>query len=254
MRLWTTEHLVTWRDLFPHRLRRLCLLGSLVVTLAILCCLVVEAQHQRSTLDTVKMAAQSQHTQTVSKVEAQWINPEPLPFPTVHPEPLSSLRRFKIPDAEFHLASSIPKAWKPVTLRSGEMVRFQNPQQRGEYAVFSAGCFGACEDVERNIAESLMTFVQRDHRLGRDPRVVHWHVHHKAWAEFSLLYRNTKGETWMIGISTRWEKDWLNALRCEYRAPIHFPYEQEEVLHLAWDMWATQFIKLCRQYEVLSWE
>lgn len=205
-------------------------------------------------LEPEPQVGQASSPTTEKKAQTAWLNPEPLPFPHVLPVPLEALQRFQIPDAEFSLAAAIPQNWDQAVLSSGDIVRFQNTEIQKEYVIYSAGCFGACEDLERNIAESLMEFVRRDHRIGKDPRVVHWHIHHKAWAEFSLLYRDSRGDAWMLGVSTRWENAWLNALRCEYRAPIHFPYEREEVLHLAWDTWVSQFIRLCRNYEVLSWE
>lgn len=185
--------------------------------------------------------------------QPEWLIPEPLPFPPFSPHPNAKRERFKIPEAEFDLAIEKPVNWTLIEL-AGDTVRFQSNREINESVTFSAGCFGDCENIEGNIAESLSRKVEQDHHRGRDPRVVHWYVHHKTWVEYSLLYRDRDGDAWMVGTSLKWSSEWLNALKCIYKAPVSFPYESEEVLHLAWDIWAIEFIRYCRKYDILSFE
>jgi len=183
-----------------------------------------------------------------------WFIPEPLPFPVVRDDARLKRRKFELSEAGMGLSVLMPPLWKKESLDAEDQLRFHDPAHRDEYVRYSAGCFGSCDDLEENIAESLIRRAQRDYHKGLDPRVVHWHVHHKTWVEYSLLYRDLQGAAWLVGVSTRWSNKWLYALRCEYRASIQLPYERQEVLHLAWDVWAPQFIRFCRQYEVTSWE
>ena len=125
--------------------------------------------------------------------------------------------------------------------------------ERSTRLTFSAGCFGSCDTIEDNIANALKVYLSDLTRQGRAPRLTHWHVHHSAWVEFSVL-TNEGDTTRLTGVSVRWSPKWLNALRCEMSAPIAFPAESEEVLHLAWDMWAPLFVSRCRELKVLSWE
>ena len=102
--------------------------------------------------------------------------------------------------------------------------------------------------------EVVITHLRTLSRQGVNARVVHWHVHHASWLEYSLLTDNAEGQAQLTGVTLRWEDEWLNALRCEMSAPIELPFEHEEVLHLAWDLWAPLFVSRCRELKVLSWE
>lgn len=188
--------------------------------------------------------------------ELPYLIPRPLPFPEPRPLTGQQAYTFEIPDAEFELRVRAPAGWAARPL-SGEVVRFEparpDAAERNTRLTFSAGCFGSCDTIEDNIANALKMYLNDLTRQGRAPRLTHWHVHHSAWVEFSVL--TSEGEvTRLTGVSVRWSPKWLNALRCELSAPIDFPAESEEVLHLAWDEWAPLFVTRCREYEVLSWE
>lgn len=243
-----------WQDVISITwLRVIYVLGS-VISLAMIALISVDWRSTTASDTTVKVTLSDLPARGVTEPSPpEWLTPEPLPFPS-----MTSLRdgmrsRFKIPAAEFKLAVERPQSWSYLEL-SEDQVRFQNSNSSEEYVSFSAGCFGDCDRVESNIAESLASHVEHDYHRGQDPRVVHWYVHHKTWVEYSLLYRESDGRAWMTGVSVRWSPQWLNALKCTYRAPVNFPYESEQVLHLAWDIWAVEFIRYCRRYEVLSWE
>ena len=247
-----------WRDVIPSEWLKLVYLLASVIAMAVISLL--WRDWTTSALDPVQESDRDQlvrtgDTRRRSEVRAkpEWLIPEPLPFP-----PLTQLTggvksRFKIPAAEFKLSIERPQSWTLLEL-SEEQVRFQEGGKSEEYVAFATGCFGDCDRMEENIADSLAVHVERDHHRGLDPRVVHWYVHNKTWVEYSLLYRESDGRAWMTGVSMRWSPEWLNAIKCTYRAPVLFPYESERVLHLAWDIWAVEFIRYCRQYEVLSWE
>ena len=254
------DQTLTWSNIFSRSWL------SLTCILFILLCLTVIGlffiPHFSLDITSTKskvLSSSSAQSQTSMIDLPEWLIPEPLPFPKV-PDLANPVRkRFKIPEAEFTLALKHPASWQMLAI-AGDTVRFQTRDQgkklnQGqEYLSFSAGCFGDCEKLENNIAESLAQHVERDYHRGLDPRVLHWYVHHKTWVEYSLLYRQSDGTAWMIGSSVRWSPEWLNVLKCTYRAPVNFPYENEKVLHLAWDRWASEFIRYCRNYEVLSWD
>ena len=251
------DHSLTWSNIFSRSWLLLCY--ALFMTICLVLCGLLSLSSPKQ--DSSKLAAnlkESSLGKATKPIELpEWLVPEPLPFPKVAVLPNAVKKRFKIPEAEFTLAIQHPASWELLPI-AGDTVRFQdpqqNPQQGQEYVSFSAGCFGDCEKLETNIAESLAQHVERDYHRGLDPRVLHWYVHHKTWVEYSLLYRQGDGTAWMIGSSLRWSSEWLNVLKCTYRAPVNFPYENEEVLHLAWDNWAGEFIRYCRNYEVLSWD
>jgi hypothetical protein len=248
-----TEPALRWQDVLSRRWSVVIYFIAMIVSVCLLASLGVVSLNpkglQEQTLEAVyKPASGVKETKL-----PEWLIPKPLPFPTVTAHPNAQRESFKIPEAEFNLAIKKPKTWTFMAL-AGDTIRFQDVTHNDEYVSFSAGCFGDCETIESNIAESLSSHVQRDHHRGLDPRVVHWYVHHKTWVEYSVLHRETDGTAWMIGISLKWSPKWLNALKCVYRAPVVFPYESEEVLHLAWDIWAVEFIRFCRNYEVISWD
>ena len=247
------EPALRWQNIFSRRWSLIVYFFSTIVCLTLLASLGVRSLHLDHPKKLTVEVSQVEGIEKEGKKIAEWLIPEPLPFPTVAPLANATTKYFKIPEAEFKLAIQKPKAWSFMAL-AGDTVRFQDSSHNDEYISFSAGCFGDCETIEVNIAESLANHVQRDHHRGLDPRVVHWYVHHKTWVEYSLLYRESDGTAWMIGTSVKWSPEWLNALKCVYRAPVIFPYESEEVLHLAWDIWAVEFIRFCRNYEVVSWD
>ena len=250
------DHILTWSNIFSRSWLSLTCILSMVLSLTV-CALFAVPPASRST-ELADPSLKTQITSQSASIELpEWLTPEPLPFPQVSQLPNTIKKRFKIPEAEFTLALQHPSSWQMIPI-AGDTVRFQDaqqdPSQGQEYLSFSAGCFGDCENLESNIAESLGRHVERDYRRGLDPRVLHWYVHHKTWVEYSVLYRQSDGTAWMTGSSLRWSPEWLNVLKCTYRAPVNFPYENEEVLHLAWDHWASEFIRYCRNYEVLSWD
>ena len=247
------EPALRWQNIFSKRWSSIVYFFLTIVCLTLLACLGVRSLNVLNQKVLVVEVNQIERIEKEVKKVADWLIPEPLPFPTVTALTNATKKSFKIPEAEFKLAIQKPKPWSFMAL-TGDTVRFQDLSHNDEYVSFSAGCFGDCETIEANIAESLSNHVQRDHHRGLDPRVVHWYVHHKTWVEYSLLHRENDGTAWMIGISVKWSPEWLNALKCVYRAPVIFPYESEEVLHLAWDIWAVEFIRFCRNYEVVSWD
>ena len=121
-------------------------------------------------------------------------------------------------------------------------------------SITSSGCFGSCESLEDNIAESMTRRVQRDYRAGLDPHVIYWRVHHQTWNEYALLYRDSAKRIWLVGISTQWSRKWLYPVRCEYRQAIRLERMDQASLQRAWERWAPSFTKLCRDYQVTSWE
>ena len=243
-----------WRDIIPsHWLKLIYLLGTLIALSLISLIWTDWRSHDQDNELESHSLSKSIDTVGVDRQRPDWLIPEPLPFPSMTPLANGVKSRFKIPAAEFQLSIEHPDSWSLLEL-SEEQVRFQAEGEGDEYAAFATGCFGDCDRMEENIAESLAAHVERDHHRGLDPRVVHWYVHNKTWVEYSLLYRKSDGRAWMTGISFRWTSEWLNAIKCTYQAPVLFPYESERVLHLAWDIWAVEFIRYCRQYEVLSWE
>jgi len=234
----------------------------LVLTLGVLCAAVagvvlVERAGRTAEEEAARVASTARRVERAARpAEAPYLIPRPLPFPA--PRALGGQRdyTFEIPDAEFKLRVRAPAGWAARPL-SGEVVRFEPARppadERSTRLTFSAGCFGDCDAIEDNIANALKVYLHDLTRQGRAPRLTHWHVHHSAWVEFSVL--TAEGDvTRLTGVSVRWSPRWLNALRCELSAPIDFPAESEEVLHLAWDQWAPLFVTRCRDYEVLSWE
>ena len=185
-----------------------------------------------------------------------FVIPSPLPFPELRALDDQRSYSFRIPNAEFSLQVSAPRewAWRALT---GDVVRFapESPSspEPGSVLTFSSGCFGSCDDLSDNISSSLQQHIQALTRQGMTPRVTHWHVHHRGWVEYSLLTDSPEGQATLTGVSMRWEEEWLNALRCEMSAPIDYPLESEELLHLAWNQWAPLFLARCRDYKVLSW-
>jgi hypothetical protein len=233
-----------------------------LVTLSLICVIGVSAALVDRALrgdeeEAARAAATARRVERAARPsEVSYLIPRPLPFP--EPAPIQGQRAytFSIPDAEFELRVKAPVGWAARPL-SGEVVRFEparsSAQERSTRLTFSAGCFGSCDTIEDNIANALKVYLNDLTRQGRAPRLTHWHVHHRAWVEFSVL--TSEGDTARLtGVSVRWSPEWLNALRCEMSAPIDFPAESEEVLHLAWDLWAPLFVTRCRDYEVISWE
>ena len=252
-----SDKLLRWRDYVTPRLIHVFLLLSSLVSFGVVCVVMSAAEHPPRAQSQVKAEQGHEEVKEVADAPSQelkWFIPEPLPFPVVRDDPKLSRRKFELSEAGINLSALMPPTWERISLNAGDKLRFHDPRDREEYVRYSAGCFGSCDDLEENIANSLTRRAQRDYHKGLDPRVVHWHVHHQTWVEYSLLYRDLEGGAWLVGVSTRWSNQWLYALQCEYRAPIDLPYERQEVLHLAWDVWAPQFIRLCRQYEVTSWE
>ena len=189
------------------------------------------------------------------EVEVPLLIPDGFPFPEVDASAFTSEKShtFRITDAEFTLKVSVPSKWQKFNLGT-EAVRFDSGSRYSGEVTFSTGCFGNCDTLERNIARSLSTHIRKVERQGRIPRVTHWHVHHKTWIEYSFLFRDAQGQAWLNGVTVKWSPQWLNAIRCEYLAPIDLAFENEEVLHFAWDGWAPAFIHYCRDFKVLSWE
>lgn len=239
-----------------HLLTRLARLALPLVAVVTACLIGVEALdvEQQEVLKT-------RTTQEARKTKAQALPPllipEPLPFPAQLSVQDQVPYRFKVPNAEFTLEARAPRLWGWKAL-SGEVVRLapsgpESPEPKSVVTV-STGCFGPCDDLSRNIANALITHLRTLSRQGVNARVVHWHVHHASWLEYSLLTDNAEGQAQLTGVTLRWEDEWLNALRCEMSAPIELPFEHEEVLHLAWDLWAPLFVSRCRELKVLSWE
>ena len=252
-----SDRQMRWGDYITSRLIRVGLIFSSLVSLSVVCIVINAAERPPRApgqVDEAQELSEAEAPADQQTQELKWFIPEPLPFPVVRDDPSLKLKRFELSEAGIGLSVLMPPTWKKISLDAEDQLRFHDPSTRDEYVKYSAGCFGSCDTLEENIAESLTRRAQRDYHKGLDPRVVHWHVHHKTWVEYSLLYRDLEGDSWLVGVSTRWSDRWLYALRCEYRAPIELPYERQEVLHLAWDVWAPQFIRFCRQYEVTSWE
>lgn len=182
--------------------------------------------------------------------------PEALPFPLDEELPKQEPYAFRIPNAEFSLEVEAPVSWAWRALTS-DVVRFspKTPMSPEPLSVltFSSGCFGSCDDLSKNISGSLSRHLEALSRQGLTPRVTHWYVHHQGWVEYSFLTDGADGQAVLNGVSMRWEEEWLNALRCEMSAPIDYPIESEELLHLAWKQWIPLFVKRCRMYKVLSW-
>jgi hypothetical protein len=182
--------------------------------------------------------------------------PQPLPLPMRGELPSQERSKFRIPNAEFSLSVQVPEQWEWRALTS-DLVRFTpksplSPEPK-TVLTFSSGCFGSCDDLSKNIASALQRHLHALNRQGITPRVTHWHVHHKGWVEYSILTDSADGQAMLTGVSLRSEEEWLNALRCEMSAPIDYPLESEELLHLAWRQWAPLFVLRCRNYKVLSW-
>lgn len=255
------EYALTWRHIFTPSWSLFVYLFSVILSLTLALLLSYEVQFSKiiqsayiqHVLRTSDTQDESGHTQSKQVTVPEWLIPEPLPFPKLKPLENGTVTQFKIPEAEFTISIEQPNDWSKIIL-AGDTVRFQPQDQMNQHSTFSAGCFGDCDRLEQNIANSLSMHVEQDHDRGLDPRVMHWYVHHKAWVEYSLLYRKDDGSAWLSGSSLRWSEEWLNVIKCTYRAPINFPYENEEVLHLAWDIWAPEFIRYCRNYKVISWD
>lgn len=199
---------------------------------------------------------ESSPSQSIVETLPPFVIPEPFPFPTLQELPKQERYTFRIPNAEFSLEVHAPELWEWKALTS-DLVRFSpnsptSPEPFTRFS-FSSGCFGSCDDLSQNIAESLQRQLQTLNRQGITPRVMHWYVHHKSWVEYSILTDDAEGQALLTGVSIRWEEEWLNALRCEMVAPIDYPLENEEVLHVAWKQWIPLFVKRCRKYKVLSW-
>ena len=185
------------------------------------------------------------------------LTPNQFPFPDSIPLRSHKTVKFAIPDAEFTLSVSIPQKWKKVNIRS-DVVRFGTSNLLEGELKFSNTYLDREPTIEQNIATSLeqQITVEQHHYsyYSQSIHVLHWHIHHKTWVEYSLLYEDEEGQSWMHGVSLRWNPDWLNVIRCQYIAPVHIPQKNTELLHLAWDLWVSQFIQHCRKYEVVSWE
>lgn len=214
-----------------------------------------------SSLSELIKASESSQSSASEKVEAPqapppFVIPQPLPFPTTRELPKQEHYRFRIPNAEFSLEVQAPEQWSWRALTS-DVVRFSPKSalspESSSVLTFSSGCFGSCDDLSQNIAESLQRHLHALNRQGITPRVTHWYVHHKSWVEYSILTDSADGQAMLMGVSMRWEEEWLNALRCEMSAPIDYPLESEELLHLAWKQWSPLFVRRCRKYKVLSW-
>ena len=185
------------------------------------------------------------------------LTPNLFPFPDSIPPRSHKRIKFAIPDAEFTLSVSIPRKWKKVNIRS-DVVRFGTANLLEGELKFSNTYLDREPTIEENIATSLeqQMRVEQQHYsyYSQSIHVLHWHIHHRTWVEYSLLYEDDQGQSWMHGVSLRWNPDWLNVIRCQYIAPVHIPQKNTELLHLAWDLWVSQFIQHCRNYEVVSWE
>ena len=183
------------------------------------------------------------------------IHPNSFPFPEIRPVERGSYKsvKFNIPEAEFTFKIKIPKKWKKLKIRS-DLMRFGTVDRLEGEVFFSNTYFDREPSIEKNIATSLEQHIAERHYYNQSFHVLHWYIHHKTWIEYSFLYEDEHGQSWMYGVSLRWNPSWLNVIHCRYIAPVHLPQKNEEVLHFAWDLWASQFIHYCRNYEVLSWE
>lgn len=246
---------LTWHVVFtPTYLK---LIALFIVLLMLLVPVLLSIDYLQNSPNSGDLLSQH-HLNSIKKKATHKINPHnqllipnPFPFPPLRSHRMVYQRkRFSIPDAEFNIEVAILPQWKK-TLLKGTIIRFHNQNILDGELTFSAECFGRCDQMEKNIQQGLMNALKEFFHQGRIARVVHWHVHHKTWVEFSLLYKDTNGQFWLHGMSLRASKDeWIHGLKCDYRAPIDFSVENEEVLHFAWDEWVPTFIRMCRDYKV----
>lgn len=262
-----------WSDLLSAHLRTIGFLVSSCVVLNLVAVLLSATRQYEQTQSTLKSDAQraqsaQESAQVADHIESEravWI-PQPLMVPKISRDTLTSEKwsreQFELAEAGLKLSVTLPPSWDRLQVEG--QVRFQPPQRRegahttssrrGEYVRYTSECFGSCESLEENIAESMTRRLRRDYRAGLDPRVVHWRVHHQTWTDFSLLYHQPGEGAWLVGVSTRWSTQWLYPVRCEYRAPVKLSSADQESLQEVWIQWAPRFAKLCRGYQVTSWD
>ena len=258
---YTHQTTLKWRDFIPNYLIRYVVICSIFGIFVISALVVVTSAARIEDLERVKALAKAKQVRIAQENEEKSkfkpIVLEPLPFPLMSEDSSRNRstkeRSFKINDAEFTLKVRTSKQWAKVNL-SGEAVRFGSKDRLDGELIYSAGCFGPCDTIEDNIALSLSAELRRYTHQGKIPRVTHWHVHHKTWVEYSILYQDSQGQAWLHGASIRLSNQWINALKCEYTAPIDLSFQNIEILHLAWDPWVIKFIDMCRNYKVVSWE
>ena len=174
------------------------------------------------------------------------IKPNMFPFPDSNPPHSQKKVTFNIPDAEFTLSVKIPTKWKKVNVRS-DMVRFGTSDLLEGELKFSNTYSDREPTIEENIATSLEQHITVRDYYNQSLHVLHWHIHHQTWLEYSFLYEDPQGQSWMHGVSLRWNPEWLNVIKCQYIAPVYLPKKNKEVLHFAWDTWVSQFIHQCRK-------
>ena len=271
---------LSWRDLLSPRLRMIGFLVSAAVILNLIAVAlsVIGERDERRLQRALREARALERGEVEQKVESEedlW-TPSPLTISdrlsAAQPTSRWRVERFELLDAGIKIRMSLPPEWRRVPLRVPDQVRFQplasverkeggvaqgregTQRPRGTYVRYSSGCFGSCESLEDNIAESMTRRVQRDYRAGLDPHVIYWRVHHQTWNEYALLYRDAAKRVWLVGISTQWSRKWLYPVRCEYREAIRLERMDQASLQRAWERWAPSFTKLCREYQVTSWE
>lgn len=251
------KHRLQWKVLLPVWIRNFLRFLLILMILMISTLLGVDALIQKERAEQLARDKEYQRSLLGQKDQdtsnLTILIPKPFPFPSYSRFTEEREETFKIPDAEFTLRISKPILWSKTNL-NGETVQFRGIDRFEGEIIFKTGCFGSCDTLDKNIANSLESKIKRYSHQGKNPRVVHWHVHHKTWVEYSILYYDSEGHPWLHGSSLRWDSSWLNALQCDYRASIDFHSENEDVLHFAWDGWAPFFVHYCRDYKVVSWE
>ena len=283
-----THSVLCWSDLWSTRLRFYCLGFMYLVTLSALSALI--GAHERDLMPRRPPAEPLSRSLIVSELivselptrpDATSSTRDPLshqtppePTPRAHWSDLDSatltlpdrwaeppleltrrfkLRHFKLMRVDAEIKAWLPDHWELIPMRDISVARFQHLERRDEYVIYRAGCLGPCATLEENIAQSLNAQARRDHRRGLDSRVIAWRVHHKTWLEYVTLYHTPEQSAWLVGVSLYADPKRVEALRCEYHAPVVFDADHIKRLRELWMTWRSRFLMQCRYIEIDAW-
>ena len=247
---------LTWNTAISPSLRRWLFFIITLCSLVLVCLLGIESIQREKEGEQLKPSVLSEKLYEVSDQDRSFM-PSVLPMPSFRDtEGKRRIERFRIPDADFALQAfevsvTIPEAWRKERINAESTLFFGTDRFAGELS-YIAGCLGSCDTIKENISQSSRGQLKLFHSQGYISHLLHWQVLDQGSSEYAILYKDTKEQYWIHGASLRWEQEWINAIKCQYTAPITLQHENEEVLHLVWDRWASRFLSYCRDYQLLS--